>query len=180
MKQLISTRVISLDNNQELHHTYKIVPSTDESSLETTHRRVTFNRNVKGSCVASQRDKTERTITEAKASFNVLDYEQWSCEVKDIQEDGLRVYAVDSRHIKNSRSFTMKRTYFESLCKEPFDTISEGLMFDWTFKRIKRDNGVIVKKEEISVYKRLNIPEWQLKQQVEEEMRELSFLFPNL
>lgn len=119
-------------------------------------------------------------ILEEHCSSFVLTSECWRCIIKEIHDDGIRVFATDTKNQFSSRFFTIKRSYYEELTLEPFECLEIDQQIDWVFKRIKSVKGQEIKKQELTIYKKLYIPEWQLRQQVERDMEQLDFLFQNL
>ena len=119
-------------------------------------------------------------ISEKQDTVTVINAECWRCVIKEIREDGIRVIATDRQNKYSSRILTIKRDYFEELTSERYEDLEIDQQLDWVFKRVKLPKGQEIKREEFNIYKKLRLPKWQLQQQVEEEMRKLSFLFPDL
>lgn len=136
------------------------------------------------SAVPKQREsinkETKISSTEDQKILRIIKSEVWRCVIREIHNDSIRVIATDTKNEYSTRYFTIKRAYFEKMSLEPFGMLEIGQQIDWVFKRVKYAKGQEVNKEELNVFKKLRIPEWQLRQQVEKEMEELSFLFPNL
>lgn len=157
---------VEFENIQNVAKDYKLLYKPEESAVPRQRNSVN-----KGTATPS--------MDEPKI-LRVLKSEVWRCVIREIHNDGIRVFATDTMNEYSSRYFTIKREYFEKLSCEPFDMLEEGQQIDWVFKRVKYPKGQEVNKEELNVFKNLQILEWQLRLQVEKEMEELSFLFPNL
>lgn len=123
------------------------------------------------------KDDTENSSKGDGSASRVLEFERWDCVVKKVDSKGVYVYAVDSKKHYTSRFFTFKTQYFENKSLERVENIYEGQRLEWVIKRIKSCLGQERNVEEINVYKRIRKPEWQLKLEVEQQMKELEFLF---
>lgn len=169
--------------------------SIDEDSFPFSNEKVIYNdRSVlhedykqsercKGSESKKKYENLEGTlipISEKQDAVTVINAECWRCVIQEILEDGIRVMATDSQNKYSSRILTIKREYFEGHTSERYDELEIDQQLDWVFKRVKLPKGQEIKKEEFNIYKKLRLPKWQLQQQVEQEMRKLSFLFPDL
>ena len=167
----------------------------DEDSFPFSKDKVFENDNIVlsedykqgGKCKGSESKKkyenlkgTLIPISEKQDTVTVINAECWRCVIKEIREDGIRVIATDRQNKYSSRILTIKRDYFEGLTSERYDDLEIDQQLDWVFKRVKLPKGQEIKREEFNIYKKLRLPKWQLQQQVEEEMRKLSFLFPDL
>ena len=124
--------------------------------------------------------KNSQTLVSEKHKVEtVIHAECWRCVIKEIRKDGFRVFATDTKNSFSSRIFIIKRDYFEKYTSERYEELEIEQQLDWVFKRVRSPKGQEIKKEEFNIYKKLRLPEWQLQQQVEQEMKELSFLFPD-
>lgn len=147
---------------------------------EDKNKESTLEKQPHGSEIISKyhdKDHTENTSKEIVNSSHIIEFEKWDCIVKEINTDGIRVYATDSKKQYTSRYFTIKDKYFEIKSLESIKNINEGQRIELVFKRIKSGSGQETNAEEINVYKRLRKPEWQLKMEVDQQMKDLEFIF---
>ena len=139
---------------------YEIIPSSGSEVLER-----------------QKPNDSGKPIKEKGGATQVIEYEKWDCVIKDVFAAGVRVFATDSSKHYNSRYLTFKKDYFEKWSQESISSLFEGQQLEWVIKRIRRPSGQEIKVEEINVFKRLRIPEWQLMQQVKQQMEDLKYLF---
>lgn len=119
---------------------------------------------------------SDSIVTMKTGSCQVLSFEKWDCVVKKVLTTGVRVYATDSSHFYTSRYFTFRKEYFERKSKESIQSLYEGQRLEWVIKRIRSSKGQEIKIEEINIYRLLKLPEWQLKIQVEQQLKELELI----